>query len=59
MKQKEEEPFVVSGSDAVVDPRAMVVKPFYAFVTDCTVTGAFSPDNLTVRAQRHSIKLLK
>ena len=49
---------MVIESNAVVDPRAVVVKAFTASIADTAVTRPVSSDYLTVRAQEYWIELL-
>lgn len=39
---------MVTDSNAVVDPGAVVVEAFYTYIADCTVTGAWCTDDEAV-----------
>jgi hypothetical protein len=50
---------MVSDSDTVVDPGAMMVKPLYAFLTNTTVPASDCPNSFTVRAQLGWLKFFQ
>ena len=45
-------------SNAIVDPRAVMVKALNASVADAAVARTVSPDHLTVGTQQHWVKYL-
>ena len=49
---------MVSGADAVIEPRTVVVEPLHASVTDGAMARSFGTDHLTVRAQEGWIETL-
>ena len=50
---------MVSKANAVVDPRAVMVKSLYAVLADGAVPTPASPDSLTVRAQLAGINVVE
>lgn len=42
---------MITNANAVINPRAMVIKPFDAFVADSTVLGSWCPYYHAFRAQ--------
>lgn len=50
---------MVAGTDAVVDPSAMVIEPLNTDTADSAVTGSGGTNDLTVGAELLSVKFLK
>ena len=48
---------MISHSDAVVDPRTMMVKPLHTYIADSAMSGARSSDDFAVRAQVCRVEL--
>ena len=49
--KERDECVMVLNPDAVIDPRAVVVKPFNTLVADGTVTGSCGSDYLALRTE--------
>ncbi len=49
---------MIAGTHTVIDPRAVVVEPLYAVVTEGAVPGPLCSDNLAVGTQTARIELL-
>ena len=49
----------VASPDAVVDPGAMVIVSIDAMIAKCAVAASRSPDNLAIRAETASFKIVE
>ena len=47
---------MVIQADAIIDPRAVVIKALHTLIADATVTGAICANDFTVGAEKHWIK---
>ncbi len=50
---------MVPNANTIIDPRAMMVKPFDTSIADCAVSASCCSDNLTVRTQLSRIKAIQ